>query len=233
MRIEHTLENLVSDNIKRQAGYTLPELIITISLIGIISVTFFAVMVNYFADINRNNVLIDMTVDSQNLLRSTVEEIRYGAGVRQTNTIPDGNGPGGGWNTSNANFVIIVAMPALDSDGEYIIDTATGSPYNNEFVYFKQGLILYKRILANPGAIGNAQLTTCPNAVATPACPADKRLINYLDDMVFTLYDQDDATTTDPALARSVKIDLSMKRDTFGQPLTLTNSIRTTLRNTF
>lgn len=221
------------DNTNKQLGFTLPELVVSISLIGIISVSLFAAMMTYFVNINRNHVLIDMTADSQNLLRSTVEELRYGSGVRQTNTIPDSNGPGGGWNTSNANFVIIIAMPAVNSDGEYIIDSTTGSPYNNEFVYFKQGLVLYKRILANPDAVGNAQTTTCPTAAVTPSCPADKRLINYLDDMVFTLYDQDDASTTDPLQARSVKIDLSMRRDTFGQPLTLTNSIRTTLRNNF
>lgn len=216
-----------------ESGFTVPELIVAISLIAIISISMFAAMMTYFANINRNNVLIDMTADSQNLLRATVEELRYGAGVRQTNTISDPNGPSGGWNTSNANFVIIIAFPAMDSDGEYIIDTSTGSPYNNEYVYFKQGTVLYKRILAHPSATGNNQTTTCPAASASPSCPADRTLISNLDDMVFTLYDQDDASTNDPLLARSVKIDLSMERDTFGQPLTLTNSIRTTLRNNF
>lgn len=216
-----------------ESGFTVPELIVAISLIAIISISMFAAMMTYFANINRNNVLIDMTADSQNLLRATVEELRYGAGVRQTNTISDPNGPSGGWNTSNASFVIIIATPAVDSNGEYIIDTSTGSPYNNEFVYFKQGSVLYKRILAHPDATGNDETTTCPAASASPSCPADRTLISNLDDMVFTLYDQDDASTNDPLLARSVKIDLSMERDTFGQPLTLTNSIRTTLRNSF
>ncbi len=223
----------MSANTKNQSGFTMPELIVTISLIAIISVSLFAAMMTYFASINRNNVLIEMTADSQNLLRSTVEELRYGAGVRQTNTIADANGPSGGWNTSNTNFVIIIAMPAVDTNGDYIIDVSTGSPYNNEFVYFKQGSVLYKRILANPSAIGNSQTSTCPAAAANAGCPADRKLINYLDDMVFTLYDQDDVETSNPLLARSIKIDLTMLRETFGQPLPLNNSIRTTLRNVF
>jgi len=223
----------VSASINSSHGFTIPELIISISLFGIISVSLLAIFTNYFTIITRNNILVDMTVDSQNLLRSTVEELRYGAGVRQTNTISDTNGPAGGWNTSNANFVIIIAVPAIDSARNYIIDSDTGSPYNNELVYFKQGTMLYKRTLAHPDATGNSLQTSCPATSAGPSCPADKELINYVDDMVFSLYDQDDASTTDPLQARSVKIDLSMERDTFGDPLVLNNSIRVTLRNTF
>lgn len=222
------------DNIKsRQAGYTIPELIIAISLFGIISVTFLGVMTNYFANITRNNAQIDMTVNSQNLLRSTVNELRYGAGVRQTNTIPDANGPGSGWNTSNDAFVIIIASPAQDDSGDYIINPLTGTPYINELVYFKDGTTLYRRTLANPSATGNTKVTTCPPASASASCPADAKLIENLDDMVFTLYDQDDNPTTDPLLARSVLIHLSMVKDTFGDPLTLENNIQVTLRNNY
>lgn len=221
-------------NIKHsQNGYTVPELIVAITLFGIISVAFLGLMTNYFASITRNNIFIDMTTNSQNLLRATVEELRYSSGVRQTNTISDPNGPGGGWNTSNADFVIIIAKPAQDSSGNFIIDTATGSPYNNELVYFKDGTDLYRRTLANTSASGNTEITTCPPPSATLSCPADARLIENLDDMIFTLYDQDNVVTTNSLLARSVKIDLSMERDTFGDPLTLQNSIRATLRNTY
>lgn len=174
-----------------------------------------------------------MTSDSQNLLRATVEEIRYGAGVRQNGIISDANAPTGGWSTSNSNFVIIIAVPAVEAAGSYIIDPLTGDPYNNELVYFKEGTTLYKRILAHPDAAGNTSVTTCPESSATSSCPADTKLIDFLKTMTFTLYDQDDATTTNPLLARSVKIDLVLERDTFGQPLILDNSIRITLRNNF
>ncbi len=215
------------------SGFTIPELLISISLIGIISVSMVAIIMNYFVIITRNNTAADMTIDSQNLLRATVEELRYGAGVRQTNTIVDPNGPGGGWNTSNASFVIIIAVPAKDNGDNYIVDPLTGAPYNNELVYFKQEKILYKRILAHPNATGNDVKTSCPSAIASTSCPADRKLNDATKDMIFTLYDQDDAITTNPLLARSVKINLAMERDTFGKPLMLNNSIRTTLRNRF
>lgn len=208
---------------------------VSITLISLISVGLFTIIFNYFANITRSNAFAEMTLDSQNLLRVTVEELRYGAGVRQTNIIDDPSlaGMGSEWNTSNTNFVIIIAVPAIDSNRDYIINPATGAPYNNELVYFKQGRFLFVRTLANPSASGNRLTSSCPIASASPTCPPDRQLIEYINDMVFTLYDQDDAITADTALARSVKIDLSMERRTFGDPLLLNNSIRVTLRNTY
>lgn len=214
-------------------GFTIIELTLSIVILGILLISLLAVFTNYLVLITRNNVLIDMTADSQNLLRSTVEQLRYGAGVRQSNTISDANGPGGGWNTSNTSFVIIIAVPAQNSSKNYIIDSLTGEPYANELVYYKQGADLYRRTLANPSATGNTLKTSCPAAVATSSCPADIKLTSNIKTMSFTLYDQDNALTTNPLLARSIQIDLSLEKDTFGQPLSLDNSIRISLRNNF
>lgn len=222
-------------NIRRlsQKGFTLAELVISISIIGIISVSILTITTNYFATMTRNNTLIEMTVSAQNLLRATVEQIRYGAGVRQTSTITDTNAPPGGWTTSNSAFVIVIAVPALDANRNYIVDPDTGYPYNNELVYFKQGTTLYRRALAHPDATGNALKTSCPAANASTTCPADIELLENMNDMVFTLYDQDNNITTDPLLARSVSISLNMYKDSFGAPLTLDLNTRTTLRNQF
>jgi prepilin-type N-terminal cleavage/methylation domain-containing protein len=223
----------VSDNTKSANGFTIPELVISMMITGIIMVSLLSIVTYFFGIITRNSLMVEMSVDSQNLLRSTVEELRYGAGVRQSNTIFDANSPAGGWNTSNANFIIIIAVPAVNSTNDYIVDSSTGDPYNNELVYFKNGTTLYKRTLAHTSASGNRLITSCPAALAAPSCPADKKLVDNVDDMIFTLYDQDNGTTADPLLARSVKIDLLLKRLTFGNPLTLDNSIRVTLRNNF
>jgi hypothetical protein len=187
---------------------------------------------SFFVVINRNNHLQELTIQSQNLIRSTVEAIRYGDGVRQNNQIPDPSVPSG-WNTSNSSFVIIIPVPALDSNNDYIINSDTGSPYMNELVYYKNGKTLMKRTLANPGAVGNRLRTSCPPASATASCPADRVLAEYVKSMSFTLYDQNAAQTSDAAQARSVKITLDMERNAPGNPITLTTSIRVTLRNRF
>lgn len=215
------------------AGFTVVELLVAITLYGIIGVTFTGLTANYFVSINRTNQIQEMTVASQNLLRTTVENIRYGDGVRQTNQINDPNSPSGGWNTNNSAFVIIIAVPALDSAGEYIIDPDTGSPYMNELVYYKSGKVLLQRKLAHPNATGNVLKTSCPENLASNACPADIKLADHVSSMVFTLYDQDGAETTTSSSARAVKIALTMQRNALGDSLELTNYIHVTLRNRF
>lgn len=223
-KIKHTMHN--------EAGFTLVELNTSISLMAIMGITLMAVFTSFIVTTTRINYSIDMTNQSQGLLRVLTEELRYGAGVRQTNSVNDPNNPSG-WNTGNTSFVIITAVPALTTGNTYIIDDITGKPYLNEYVYYKQGTLLYKRTLANSSAIGNRSKTSCPPASATPSCPADRKLVDGLKTMLFSLYDQDNASTTNPLLARSVKIDLSLEKNTFGSPLTFNNSVRTTLRNTF
>lgn len=219
--------------VKEQAGFTLVELTVVVSVTSIVAVVFLGVITNYFVVITRNNELTDMTVNAQNLLRTTVENIRYGNGVEQTNTISDPNAPSGGWNTSNTNFVIVIPVPAEDTSRNYITDPSTGSPYMNELVYYKSGTTLMERILANPSAVGNALQTTCPANLVTSSCPADKTLATYVSSMTFVLYDQNAVTTTTPTQARSINIVLTMQRNAPISPLSVTSNIRVTLRNRF
>lgn len=218
---------------RRQAGFTLVELMVAVTVFAVIGVVFLGVIANYFVVITRNNELTEMTINSQNLLRTTVENIRFGNGVEQTNQIYDPNAPSGGWNTSNVSFVIVIAVPALDRYHNYILDPDTGSPYMNELVYYKDGTNLMERVLANPSAAGNTLETTCPANLATPTCPADPLLATYVSSMTFTLYDQNAALTTNASLARSIKISLTMQRNAPGNPLNLYTTTRVTLRNRF
>lgn len=221
------------NNINNQKGFTLVELLTVITVLAVIGVTFLGVVTNFFVTITRNEELSEMTISSQNLLRSTVENIRFGNGVEQTNQIYDPNAPSGGWNTSDTTFVIILDVPAETSAHAYIIDPDTGSPYMNELVYYKNGTTLMERILANPNAIGNSLVTTCPSSDATPSCPPDRQLATYVSSMLFTFYDQNAVQTTDPSLARSILITLNMQRNAPTEPINLTTNIRVTLRNNF
>lgn len=223
----------MSDNKTNQQGFTLVEMVVVLTVLAIIGVAFFGLAANFFVTIMRNQELSDMTLTSQNLLRDTVENIRFGNGVEQSNQIYDPNAPSGGWNTSESNFVIILPVPAVDSSKNYIIDPATSNPYMNELVYYKSGSTLYERVLANPNASGNTLVTTCPPSIATTSCPADHLLANYLNTMTFTMYDQNANITSDPANARSIGINLNMQRNAPGNPINLTTTMRVTLRNDF
>lgn len=223
----------MSANKVGETGFTLVELVVVVTVMAIVGVVFLGLVANYYVVITRNSELSDMTLMSQNLLRSTIENIRLGDGVRQTNQVNDPNAPSGGWSTSVSNFVIIIAVPAVDSSHNYIIDPDTGSPYMNELVYYKNGSTLMERRLANPNATGNTMVTTCPPNLASASCPADVQLASYVNSMTFTLYDQNAVTTSDPSQARSVNITLNMQRNAPGNPLNLTTTMRVTLRNRF
>ena len=216
-----------------QRGFTLVEASISIAVGAAIGVVFLSVVTSFMITMNRTNQLVEMTLSGQNLMRATVENIRYGNGVRQTNSIIDVNAPVGGWNTNNSNFVIILAVPALNNTGAFIVNPATGSPYMNELVYYKDGTNLMRRTLARPDAIGNRMVTSCPPASTTPICPSDNTLSEFVTAMDFILYDQNAALTTDPALARSIKLTVTMTRGSATTPIEVSHSIQVTLRNRF
>jgi hypothetical protein len=212
-------------------GFTIVELNVMLVVGALVLLTVGSIFTNYLVLITRNNLYVEMTADSQNLLRSMVEELRYGAGIRQANTIADPHMPAG-WNTNNDDFVIVIAVPVKDANNDYIIDTETGSAYKNEYVYYKNGGDLYKRVLADTNASGNNAVTTCPPDQVRPACPSDIKLVDGIDSVVFQLFDQDNIGTTDPLLARSINIYVALFRDTFGEPVRVDNNMRITLRNT-
>lgn len=214
-------------------GFTVVELVVGITVGSILFMAFMVAISNQFVLIVKNNANIDMSSTAQNLLRTTTESIRDGDGIRQTNTIADPNSPAGGWNTSNNNFVVVIDTPALDSSHNYIVDPSTGNPYMNQLVYYKSGVSLYERQLANPNAAGNSLKTSCPTGHTSPSCPADPNLGDSFNSMAFTLYDQDNALTTDPTQARLIKISLSMQRKVFGESISLNTDMAVTLRNRF
>jgi prepilin-type N-terminal cleavage/methylation domain-containing protein len=226
----------VSANIKqllvRQKGMTVAELVIAIAIIGLLIVPATFVILYFYGGTIQNNLQARLAVESGTLLRSMVDELRVASGIRSNNTITDANAPAGGWTTSNASLVLIIATPVIDTTNSYVIDPSTGEPYQNELVYFATGGVLYKRYLANGSAPGNRFKTSCPAAVATSLCPTDVVLSKHFKAMSFQFYDQDDASTAVYANARSIQMTLQMEDKTFGRTISFSNNIRITMRNT-
>lgn len=211
---------------------TVIELLVSVVIMGMLLIPATTVMIFYYGNTIRTNMQSRLAVESQNILRSVVEELRVSSGVRPSSTINDPNAPPGGWTTSNANLVLIVSTPVIDADNNYVMNAATGEPYQNELVYYAMDGTLYKRYLANPAAAGNRFKTSCPAALAIASCPADVVISRHFKDMNFIFYDQDDAVTSTLTAARSIKLTIQLERRVFGEVLTFENSIRVTLRNT-
>lgn len=213
-------------------GITIVELLMVTAIAGLLVVSVMSVTFVFYGDIIRGNQQARLAVESQNILRNIVEELRLSSGIRANNSIADSNAPGGGWTTSNENLILIISTPVLDASNDFVTDPVTGSPYQNEIVYFANGGILYKRILANPDATGNTLKTSCPAASASASCPADVKMSENFETMHFIFYDQDDAITTTLTAAKSIELTIEMLRRSFGQVIEFDNRIRITLRNT-
>jgi type II secretory pathway pseudopilin PulG len=215
----------------KSAGFTITELVLSITVAGILAVILFTATFYYYVNAAQTEASTNLALESQSILTQITEDIRLADSIASTNAISDVNGPGGGWITSDPSNIIIIENPAIDSSRNIIYDTNTGSPYRNELVYFVSGTNMYKRTLANSSAIGNTSKTTCPKASASSTCPPDRLFSENVTSITFTFYDSSDNTTANATNARSVSLTVNMAKKSFSKNITLNNSTRVTLRN--
>lgn len=221
----------MSDN--TESGFTIVELVLSLVVGSMLSLTVIAFTFSYYMDTMRAQAETNMLIESQIILRRVADDMRYSSSILTTNTIADANEPSGGWNTSNDDLILILSTPAADSQGDFIDNEDQGTLYQNEFIYFADGQNFYKRVLANSGASDNRLLTNCPAASASASCPADPLLSEDFSAMSFIFYDQNGDVTNDPTLGRSVDIIIELEKTVFGETLSVENQIRMTLRNPF
>jgi len=216
---------------KKHAGFTITELVLSITIAGIMATVLFTATFYYFVTASQSETSTTLALESQTILTQLTEDIRLADSIASMNALPDSNAPGGVWTTSDPSNIIIIESPAVDSSRNIIYDSSTGYPYRNEFIYFMNGTDMYKRILANTNAAGNTAKTTCPAASSSPTCPPDRLFSSNVSNLTFTFYNSSDATTSDATQARSVVLNVNMAKKSFGKNITLSNSTRVTLRN--
>lgn len=214
---------------RSEAGFTLTELTVVMVVLGLILAPLFVVTINSFTALLARNAEALLATESQILLRTITEELRPASSVRPSATLNDPNEPPEGWSTANDNLILIISTPALTASRDLIIDPDTNLPAHNEIIYYAKDNVLFRRRLARSDLPGNATKSTCPTA--TPTCPADTRLTTHFKDMRFTLYDLDDAVTTDIAKARSILLTVDMYQPLAGRDARFTNKMRVTIRN--
>lgn len=218
-------------SIKRQSsGFTVVEVIMSLTIAAILSGVLLMVTFRFYTNAVQAQQTAELALESQTLLGQLTEDLRLAAGVRSASTITDANQPSG-WTTSDTNNVLVIASPATDSTGGIIYDPLTGDPYANEFIYFLQDEVMYKRTLKNTNATGNVANTTCPEATADASCLEDRVFSEHVSGISFIMYDSNNAVVTDTTLARSLSITVDFAKTVFGKPITLSNTTRITQRN--
>lgn len=222
--MRHKLKHSAND------GFTLVEVIMALTIAAILSGVLLTVTFRFYANAVQAQQTAELALESQTLLGQLTEDLRLSAGVKSGTTLSDANQPSG-WTTSDTDNILVIASPATDPSHNIIYDSLTGDPYANEFIYFLQNGIMYKRTLKNTAASGNVAKTTCPAAAATDTCLEDRVFSEHVSGLSFIMYDSNNAVVTDTAQARSLSITVDFARTVFGKPITLSNTTRITQRN--
>jgi prepilin-type N-terminal cleavage/methylation domain-containing protein len=212
-----------------QNGFTIVELMIAVAVASIASILITYAFVFMYGGLVKEQARSNMVLESQLYLKRMVEDIRVANQILTTNSIADSYEPSGGWVTNDPANILVLTQPAVDQNEDFIYDSATGYPYQNEIVYFGDSKVMYRRTLANTNAVDNRTLTTCPSG--TSGCPPDVVLTDRLQNMLFVFYDINDAITTVPEDARSVELTVNLSEKLYGETINVSNTTRVTLRN--
>lgn len=204
-----------------QSGFTIVELISVIAASGI-----FISLVLYFGlSYWRYSSLLESDLDTlvsrltaQDVIR---ELIGTSNGLINQNSIPDINAdvpdpvagtsyweeihavPGMITPNTDVQPIIYFRRYSVNSTNDIILNGT--QPYQDEYVMYLDGPAkkLMLRTLANTAAPSNKAKTSCPPALASSACPADKVLLDYVSSITVTYYSRSGNTidyhsSTDP-----------------------------------
>lgn len=180
---------------KNQQGFTLPELIVVMVLTILLSGLLFQFAIGYarFNTVAQSDSIA--FVERLNVSDYLRENLGLSSGLISQNSIADANAnvPDGGnpnyWrlmhaikgtfgNTSSVTPLLYYKKPSLNTSGNVVYNGTLA--YEDEFILYHDGPSkeLRVRTLANPSVASNRATSSCPAAIATSGCPADKVLIN-------------------------------------------------------
>jgi prepilin-type N-terminal cleavage/methylation domain-containing protein len=218
-----------------ERGFTLLELLISASIIGVLAI----VITNFYSNQLVNYARAETNTILQSNTKQAVEtmekDIKSAQAVESVNRWPDTHGPvsGNSFSWASDSDTIVMAVPAQDASGNLLYaDSLRNVLQTNDVVFYIEPAtnILYRRLIANPVA-GNAAKTTCPPAVATSTCPADGKVVEDVAQLSAVYYDNSNAVTSTPANAGSVQITLQQSRAKFGKTYRSILTSQATLRN--
>lgn len=180
---------------RNQQGISIVELLVVIVMIGMMV----GIITNYTISYWRYGYSLQADLDTLTTRLNAGDFLRNqlapSTGMIIQNSIPDDNvlvgdpadGTGTFWLPVHAipgNIAVPAAgsqqalvyfqRASVDTDDDFIMNGE--QPYEDEFVLYLDGTTksLRQRSIANPSATGNKLKTSCPPAIATTICPADK-----------------------------------------------------------
>lgn len=182
---------------QKQSGFTLPEVIIVLFISSLFAGLLMFFMISYW----RYGLLLEADLDTLTSRLNAGDYLRENlnpsSGLIIQNSIADANTGNPDTTISPANYWIPVhaipgnkpvgssgtitplvyfRRPAVTTSGTVAMNGT--QPYEDEFIIYMDGDTkkIMSRLLANPSVANNKLITSCPPALATNTCPADREV---------------------------------------------------------
>jgi prepilin-type N-terminal cleavage/methylation domain-containing protein len=226
--------------IRSERGFTLLELLVSISLSGLLLVVLGEFVTNGIRSSNQDYNQTIVLVNTKAAVESVARVIREARSVEANNAQPDDHAPSAPGNlyswsgTAGSNATLILAIPARDTSGNLIyIDGLHNNLYTDDVIFYLETSTkrLYKRTIKNTAAPGNRAVTTCPPSAATPSCPADSLIVEDVANLTTSYLGANGNVVTLPSGTEAVNFTVTESK--IIGPRTYTSSYTTTatLRN--
>lgn len=214
-----------------ERGFTLTEMLITMILISILSLSIANFIADWLQTANLAQVRSTLLSNAQDALDNVSDDIRLSGAADRTNRWPDPNGPGSnqfGW-SSNGSTLVLGRIATTSSNDVIYSDAAKYVSQKDNVIYYVSNKKLYQRIIAADDPNTSA-VTTCPPESATSSCPADRKIAQDVTNFSISYYNADDQVVA-PDESRSVKLSITLTETQGGQHVSATYTTRMVFRN--
>lgn len=213
-----------------QRGFTLVEMLITITLVSLISLVMANFIVGWLQTSSLAQARTTLLSNAQDALDNISNDIRLSGSADQNNRWPDANAPGNQFGWQSSSSVLVLARIATTAQKDAIFsDPAQYITEKDNVVYYVSGKKLYRRIIASDHP-NTAAVTTCPPAAPTASCPADTKIAQDVTAFSVSYYNADDQIVT-PDDAEAVQLAITLSAVKGGEETTATYTTRMVFRN--
>jgi prepilin-type N-terminal cleavage/methylation domain-containing protein len=213
-----------------QRGFTLVEMLITITLVSVLSLIMADFIANWIKVSDIAQARANLLTNAQNTLDTVTNDIKLSGSADQPNRWPDANAPGNqfGWQ-SNSGTLVLARIATTSQKDVIFSDPAQYITEKDNVVYYVSNKKMYRRIIAADDP-NTAAVTTCPPASATASCPADSKIGEDITAFSVSYYDANDQIVT-PDEARAIQLAITVSQSKGGQEITASYTTRMVFRN--